>query len=77
IGFNLSDQQADLPAATDATLVINDAQGRLLHTIKVGVTAGYNTIHVAKDMIQNATGILTYTLTSGEYKATKKMIVIE
>lgn len=69
IGFNI-------PVDAAATLTITDVQGRLLSMIEVDAAAGYNTINVTRDMIQGATGVLAYTLTSIEYTATKKMVVI-
>jgi hypothetical protein len=70
IGFNL-------PEDATATVTINDASGRVLTIIKGDYAAGYNTINVTKQMIQGATGVLSYTVTSGEFTATKQMIVVD
>ena len=70
IGFNL-------PEDATATVTINDASGRVLTIIKGDYAAGYNSINVTKQMIQGATGVLSYTVTSGEFTATKQMIVVD
>ena len=82
IGFNL-------PEDATATVTINDASGRVLTIIKGDYAAGYNSINVTKQMIQGATGVLSYTVTTspaqragtagkaGEFTATKQMIVVD
>ena len=70
IGFNL-------PEDATATVTINDASGRVLTIIKGDYAAGYNSINVTKQMIKGATGVLSYTVTSGEFTATKQMIVVD
>ena len=70
IGFNL-------PEDAEATLTISDASGRVLTVLRGDYAAGYNTINVTKDMIQGASGVLSYTITAGEYTTTKKMIAVK
>ncbi|PTM09659.1 MAG: hypothetical protein DA408_17780, partial [Bacteroidetes bacterium] len=70
IGFNL-------PADAQATVTITDASGRVLTVVRGDYAAGYNNINVTKDMIQGATGVLTYTVTSGAFTATKTMVVVK
>ncbi|WP_367387936.1 CUB domain-containing protein [Lewinella sp. LCG006] len=70
IGFNL-------PADAEATVTISDASGRVLTVVRGDYAAGYNTINLTKEMIQGATGVLTYTVTAGEFTATKKMIAVK
>ncbi|WP_367392861.1 hypothetical protein [Lewinella sp. LCG006] len=83
IGFSLPDRQAGLPAdagrdgLTSVSVTISDASGRVLNVVRGDYAAGYNTINVTKEMIQGATGVLTYTVTAGEFTATKKMIVVD
>ncbi|WP_425412706.1 T9SS type A sorting domain-containing protein [Lewinella cohaerens] len=67
IGFNL-------PTDEEATVTISDASGRVLTVVRGDYAAGYNTINLTKEMIQGATGVLTYTVTAGEFTATKQMI---
>ena len=70
IGFNL-------PADAQATVTITDASGRVLTVVRGDYAAGYSNINVTKDMIQGATGVLTYTVTSGAFTATKTMVVVK
>jgi hypothetical protein len=76
IGFNL-------PVYGEATLTISEVSGKVVSIIKIDASAGYNTIKVTKEMIQDlsggqtgATGVLTYTISVGEYTATKTMVVV-
>ena len=69
--------QAGLPSDATVTVTINDARGRVLTVIKGDYAAGYNTINVTRQMIQGATGVLSYTVEAGEHRATKQMIVID
>jgi hypothetical protein len=69
IGFNLAE-------ASKATLTINDVTGRVLKVVRGGFAKGANQIRIhSKDL--PASGVLYYTLTAGEYTATKKMIILE
>ncbi|MEL6972691.1 MAG: T9SS type A sorting domain-containing protein, partial [Bacteroidota bacterium] len=70
IGFNL-------PEDAEATLTISDASGRVLTVLRGDYAAGYNTVNVTKDMIQGASGVLSYTITAGEYTTTKKMVAVK
>ncbi|MEM9930652.1 MAG: T9SS type A sorting domain-containing protein, partial [Bacteroidota bacterium] len=70
IGFTLPEGAAD-----EATLTILDAAGRLVITLKTEVTAGYNSVTLTKEQLM-ASGVLTYTITAGEYVATKQMIAL-
>jgi hypothetical protein len=69
IGFNLAE-------ASSATLTINDVTGRVLKVVRGDFAKGANQVSVnSKDL--PASGVLYYTLTAGEYTATKKMIIIQ
>jgi hypothetical protein len=70
IGFNL-------PQDAEVTLTINDASGRVLTVLRGDYAAGYNTINVSKSQVQGATGVLSYTVTAGEFTATKTMIAVK
>jgi len=70
IGFNL-------PTDAEATLTISDASGRVLTVVRGDYAAGYNTINVTKNMVQGASGVLSYTITAGEYTVTKKMVAVK
>jgi hypothetical protein len=70
IGFNL-------PQDASAMVTVSDASGRVLTTVRGDYAAGYNTVKLTKEMIQGATGVLTYTVTAGEFTATKKMVAVK
>jgi len=66
----------DLPEAADATITISDVTGKVLTVLHHEGVKGYNAVEVyAKDL--PATGVLSYTVTAGEYTATKKMVIAE
>ncbi len=69
IGFNL-------PEATEATIKVNDVTGRLLKVIEGEFAKGYNQITLNSGDL-GAKGVLSYTVETAEYTATKKMIVVE
>jgi hypothetical protein len=64
----------ELAAAGTATLNVQDVTGRLVKTVEVDGVAGLNQIEV-----QNigAAGVYSYTLTSGNFIATKQMVVVK
>jgi hypothetical protein len=65
-----------LPESGNATLTVYDVSGRVITNIRGNYAQGYNEIKLDKEDL-NATGVLYYTLKSGDYNATKKMIIIE
>jgi len=69
IGFNL-------PEAASATIKINDVTGRLLKIIEGDFAKGYNQIRLNSSEL-GAKGVLSYTVETVEYTATKKMIIVE
>jgi hypothetical protein len=69
IGFNLAE-------ASHATLTINDVTGRVLKVVRGDFAKGANQVSIDSKELP-AAGVLYYTLTAGEYTATKKMIIIE
>jgi hypothetical protein len=64
----------ELAVAGAATLNIQDAAGRLVKTVDVDGVAGLNQVQV-----QNigTAGVYAYTLTSGNFTATKQMVVVK
>lgn len=70
IGFNV-------PEDTKVTISINDISGRVLHLIQKEAIAGYNQVKLTKEMINNTTGVLSYTINSDGFSETKTMIVIK
>ncbi len=69
IGFNLANDE-------NVQLRIYDVAGKTLQIIKRSFSAGYNEIAIeSKDLPQ--AGVLYYTLEAGDFKATRKMVIIE
>ncbi|WP_026232114.1 T9SS type A sorting domain-containing protein [Neolewinella persica] len=64
----------ELAAAAPATLTLRDAAGRLVSVQKIDAAAGLNVVELT-DI--KASGVLTYTLTAGEFTASKKMVVVK
>jgi len=66
----------NLPEAAEATLTINNAEGRLIKTINGSFAKGLNTVTLQRNDLP-ATGILFYQLTTPTHSAVKKMVVGE
>jgi len=66
-----------LPSATTATLTIYDVTGKVVKTTTADYAKGYNTIVISNQDLGTSAGLLYYQLESGDFTATKKMIVIE
>jgi len=64
-----------LPAATQATIKIQDVTGKMLKVIRGEYAAGFNQIRVNSSELPS-TGVLYYTLETDEFTAAKKMVVI-
>jgi len=67
VGFEMAE-------AGKATLSIMTVNGQTIKVVNGEFAAGYNEI-IVRDL--NAAGVLYYTLESGDFTATKKMIIIE
>jgi hypothetical protein len=70
-----------LPQDGAVTISIADVTGKQLMFLSDNYSKGYNTIEVTKEMIQQTTGVLSYTLSTGDtdsyrYTATKTMVVL-
>ncbi len=65
----------ELPEDTDATLEFYDVTGKVLKTVKGSYKKGLNTIEVTKNEL-GITGIIYYTLKTGVFTQTRKMICI-
>jgi hypothetical protein len=68
IGFNL-------PEAANYTLTIFDVTGKVVKVVTAEGQKGYNAETLTRNDISS--GVMYYQLESGEYTATKKMIIIE
>ena len=66
----------DMPQSADATLTITDVTGKVVKTITGNYAAGSNRIELSKSDFGVA-GVYYYRLDSGDFTATKKMIIIE
>ncbi|NRA50221.1 MAG: T9SS type A sorting domain-containing protein, partial [Phaeodactylibacter sp.] len=66
----------ELPEGKPATVKITDVTGRTLRVYPVDGVKGYNQITVSASDL-GATGILSYTVMTEDYSATKQMIVVE
>jgi hypothetical protein len=65
-----------LPSEMRAKVSISDVSGRVLRTYEGVYPAGLNELFVKRSEV-GAAGVLYYTLETEDYRATKKMIVIE
>lgn len=65
-----------LPEAGQAFITVYDVAGKVVKQINGQYAQGFNQETLTKSDL-NATGVLYYTLKSGNYTATKKMIIIE
>ncbi len=65
----------DLPEDAFATLTVYDVAGKVIKTIEGPYMEGYNAILLTESELPGS-GILYYRLESGEYSATKKMMII-
>ena len=63
-----------LPQAGEATLIVRDALGKEVLTIRGDYGAGFQTVRLDKPL---AAGVYHYTLTAGLQTATRSMVVIE
>ena len=67
----------ELPEAQTVRLEVHDVRGRLLSVRTIAATAGLNTVLLSSnDDLKNTTGNLTYTLTAGRQRLTKRMTVV-
>jgi hypothetical protein len=69
IGFNL-------PTAGQVTLTIQDVTGKVILNRTEERSAGYNNLVLNRREL-GVSGVLTYTVTAGDYTATKKMVIVD
>ncbi len=65
-----------LPEAATAILHIHDASGRLLSQLSGDYAAGYNAIKLTQKQLKGASGLLSYTITAGQYRASSRMLLV-
>ncbi|MFN8319375.1 MAG: dockerin type I domain-containing protein [Saprospiraceae bacterium] len=66
----------NMPAAGEATFTVTDVTGKLVHTRKVNAVKGMNKVEFNRTDVP-VSGVVYYTIESGDFTATKAMIVIE
>ncbi len=66
----------ELPLSADATFTVLDVTGKVVKTVNGNFAKGYNEIELSKSDL-GAAGVYYYQLESGDFTATKKMIIIE
>lgn len=69
VGFNLAE-------AATATITVFDVTGKVIVRNNINGVKGYNTVNFTANEL-GTSGVLYYTLESGDFTATKKMIIIE
>ncbi|HMQ90646.1 MAG TPA: T9SS type A sorting domain-containing protein, partial [Flavilitoribacter sp.] len=65
-----------LPEDSEVTITIHDVSGKAIRLIRDNYAKGYNQLTLTRRELNNATGVLYYTVTAGEHTATKKMVVM-
>ncbi|WP_222707079.1 DUF11 domain-containing protein [Neolewinella aurantiaca] len=68
----------ELPEAHDEVVIaITDAAGRLVREVRREGVAGYNSVTLTKRDLGNTSGVFSYTVTAGDWVATKRMVIVE
>ena len=66
----------NLPEAGKAQLTVYDVTGKTIMTKSIDGSKGLNEVTVNKNQL-GATGVMFYQLVSGDFSATKKMVIVE
>jgi hypothetical protein len=66
----------NMPVAASATLSVYDVTGKVITVRNIDAAKGLNSEVFTKEQL-GVSGVLYYTLVSGEFTATKKMIIVE
>jgi hypothetical protein len=66
----------ELPSASEATISVYDVTGKVIKVVRGDYAKGYNEVSLERNEL-NSAGVLYYQLESGQYTATKKMILID
>jgi|GEM_PF-2241136 len=67
----------ELPSSGQATISVFDVTGKVVRTHVGQFAKGLNTVNFTRNELGAVSGVLYYQLSSGEFTATKKMIIIE
>ncbi len=65
-----------LAEAGRASLVLRDVRGRVIVSRELEALAGSNRVFLNREDLKTASGVLTYTLTSGDFTATRLLMII-
>jgi hypothetical protein len=65
-----------MPKADNATLTVYDVTGRVINVRNIYAVQGMNTEVYTREQL-GTSGMLYYKLESGDFNATKKMIILE
>jgi len=66
----------NLPEAGKAQLTIYDVTGKIVMSKEIDAVKGMNDVVVKKAEL-GASGVMFYQLVSGDFSATKKMVIVE
>ena len=67
----------ELPEAADIQLTIHDVNGRLIKELNGYYSEGIHEVRFGRGEMGQYAGVLYYTLRSGDFVATRKMVVID
>jgi hypothetical protein len=67
----------ELPEASDIQLTIHDVNGRLINELNGYYSKGLHEVHFGRGEFGQYAGVLYYTLRSGDFIATRKMVIID
>jgi hypothetical protein len=65
-----------LPESGATTLSIHDLSGKVLYEYDGDLSNGYHSLPITREQLGDFSGVLTYTLRSGEYTATRRMVIV-
>ena len=65
-----------LPEQGEVTLRIEQLNGQLVYNKKLDGQAGSNSLTIEAAQLNNAKGVLTYSLTFGEDTQTRKLVIL-
>jgi hypothetical protein len=71
IGYELPEAHAKV------TITITDAAGRIVREFTQEGVVGYNSVRVTKRQLGGASGVYSYTVSAGDWVASKRMVIIE
>ncbi len=67
----------DLPAPARVTVRISDLEGRTVRILTQDGAAGYNSLRLTRRQLGGSTGTYFYTVSTGDWQASKRMIMVD